>query len=276
MVAATHIAIYKLGAIALPLAMLFGVEAISYRLEDSGARALITNAQGLAKLAPRASARRPQMVLSIDGEAEGAQDFHALAGRASPEFTPVPTAAEDPALMVYTSGTTGPPKGALHAHRVLLGHLPGIEFPHEFLAAAGRPILDPGRLGLGRRAPQCATAGTALRRAGGGAKGREVRSRGSVRADGEEGSAQRFHPADGAAHDALGGSSARQQFACARSGRAARRSAPRPGVGKPFSVSPSTSSTARPNAISCSPRAPESACRGRARSASRCRATSSP
>ena len=50
-VAAAHVAIYKLGAIALPLAMLFGVEAISYRLGDSGARALITNAQGLAKLA---------------------------------------------------------------------------------------------------------------------------------------------------------------------------------------------------------------------------------
>src|SRR5262245_17033095 len=50
-VAVSHIAIYKLGAIALPLAMLFGVEAIAYRLKDSGARALITNAQGLAKLA---------------------------------------------------------------------------------------------------------------------------------------------------------------------------------------------------------------------------------
>jgi len=51
-VAVCHIAIYKLGAVALPLAMLFGVEAISYRLKDSGARALITNGQGLAKLAP--------------------------------------------------------------------------------------------------------------------------------------------------------------------------------------------------------------------------------
>jgi acetyl-CoA synthetase len=133
-VAASHIAIYKLGAIALPLAMLFGVEAISYRLEDSGARALITNAQGWAKLA--AVRERPdalKCVLSIDGGAERAQDFHALVTRASPEFTPVRTAGDDPALMVYTSGTTGPPKGALHAHRVLLGHLPGIEFPHEFL-----------------------------------------------------------------------------------------------------------------------------------------------
>src|ERR1700687_1986860 len=50
-VAAAHIAIYKLGAIALPLAVLFGTDALSYRLQNSGAKALLTNAQGLAKLA---------------------------------------------------------------------------------------------------------------------------------------------------------------------------------------------------------------------------------
>jgi acetyl-CoA synthetase len=143
-VAASHIAIYKLGAIALPLAMLFGVEAISYRLEDSCARALITNAQGLAKLGPLRGARPGlELVLSIDGAAGGAQDFHALLARASPEFAPAMTASDDPALMVYTSGTTGPPKGALHAHRVLLGHLPGIEFPHEFLPQPGDRFWTP-------------------------------------------------------------------------------------------------------------------------------------
>jgi acetyl-CoA synthetase len=143
-VAASHIAIYKLGAVALPLAMLFGVEAISYRLEDSGARALITNAQGLAKLAPlRAGGPGLDLVLSIDGAADGAQDFHALLARAASEFTPVMTTSEEAALMVYTSGTTGPPKGALHAHRVLLGHLPGIEFPHEFLPQPGDRFWTP-------------------------------------------------------------------------------------------------------------------------------------
>src|SRR5262249_2372297 len=71
-VAASHIAIYKLGAVALPLALLFGADAITYRLKDSGARAVITNAQGLAKLAPDAA---PGLVLSIDGAAEGAEDF---------------------------------------------------------------------------------------------------------------------------------------------------------------------------------------------------------
>jgi acetyl-CoA synthetase len=141
-VAVSHIAIYKLGAVALPLAMLFGVEAIAYRLADSGARALITNAQGLAKLAG-ARADGLDLVLSLDGAADGAEDFHAQLARAASDFTPVATAADDPALMVYTSGTTGPPKGALHAHRVLLGHLPGIEVPHEFLPRPGDRFWTP-------------------------------------------------------------------------------------------------------------------------------------
>jgi acetyl-CoA synthetase len=141
-VAVSHIAIYKLGAVALPLAMLFGVEAIAYRLADSGARALITNAQGLAKLAG-ARADGLDLVLSLDGAADGAEDFHAQLARAASDFTPVATAADDPALMVYTSGTTGPPKGALHAHRVLLGHLPGIEVPHEFLPQPGDRFWTP-------------------------------------------------------------------------------------------------------------------------------------
>jgi acetyl-CoA synthetase len=141
-VAAAHIAAYKLGAIALPLAMLFGVEAISYRLADSGARALITNAQGLAKLSGIRDAL-PALVLSVDGPDDGAEGLFETLARASPRFAPADTSADDPALMVYTSGTTGPPKGALHAHRVLLGHLPGIEFPHEFLPRPGDRFWTP-------------------------------------------------------------------------------------------------------------------------------------
>jgi acetyl-CoA synthetase len=86
-----------------------------------------------------------------------------------------PTRADDPAILIYTSGTTGKPKGALHAHRVLLGHLPGVEISHDFLPGAGRPDLDAGRLGLDRRAAGCADAGLVSRRAGAGPPLREVR-----------------------------------------------------------------------------------------------------
>jgi acetyl-CoA synthetase len=130
-VAVAHIAIYKLGAVALPIAMLFGPDALSYRLQNSGAKALLTNAQGLAKLDQvRAEVPALACVVSVDGAASGAHGFADLVARASPELTPVDTGADDPAMMIYTSGTTGQPKGALHGHRVLLGHLPGAELPH--------------------------------------------------------------------------------------------------------------------------------------------------
>ncbi|HMJ42365.1 MAG TPA: AMP-binding protein, partial [Pseudolabrys sp.] len=113
-VAAAHIAIYKLGAVALPIAILFGPDALSYRLQNSGAKALLTNAQGLGKLAQVPDhALDLTCVLSIDGQGDGAEGFHDLLGRASSDFTPLDTAADDPAMMIYTSGTTGQPKGAL-------------------------------------------------------------------------------------------------------------------------------------------------------------------
>ncbi|MGZ5853019.1 MAG: AMP-binding protein [Xanthobacteraceae bacterium] len=143
-VAAIHIAIYKMGGIALPLASLFGVDAISFRLKDAGAKAIITNAQGLEKLATlRAELPDLKLVLSLDGAGESASDFHQTIARASDDFTAVRTAADDPAMMIYTSGTTGPPKGALEPHRVLLGHLPGVEFVHEFFPQAGDRIWTP-------------------------------------------------------------------------------------------------------------------------------------
>jgi acetyl-CoA synthetase len=129
----SHGAIYKLGAIAVPLAALFGVDAIAYRLRDAGIRAVITNAAGLAKLRATGLASSLDAVLSVDGADAGVEDFGSVLAAASPFFEARDTLADDPALMIYTSGTTGNPKGALHAHRVLLGHLPGVQMPHEFL-----------------------------------------------------------------------------------------------------------------------------------------------
>jgi acetyl-CoA synthetase len=143
-VAAIHIAVYKLGAVALPLATLFGVDAISYRLRDAGAKAAITNAGGVAKLAELHDGLPDlKLVLSIDGESERALNFHGTIARASDVFTPEATGADDPAMMIYTSGTTGQAKGALEPHRVLLGHLPGVEFVHEFFPQAGDRMWTP-------------------------------------------------------------------------------------------------------------------------------------
>lgn len=133
-----HLAAYRLGAIAVPLAALFGVDALAYRLVDAAAKVLITDAPGLAK-AKQIAEPLPELglVISVDGAADGAQDWHRLLAEASPDFAPVDTGPDDPALMIYTSGTTGNPKGALHGHRVLPGHLPGVQFPHEFLPQPG-------------------------------------------------------------------------------------------------------------------------------------------
>jgi acetyl-CoA synthetase len=143
-VAAIHVAIYKVGAVALPLATLFGVDALSYRLKDAGAKAALTNAAGLAKLAElRGALPDLSLVLSLDGAGDGALGFHDTVARGSDSFTPVATGADDPAMMIYTSGTTGQSKGALEPHRVLLGHLPGVEFVHEFFPQQGDRMWTP-------------------------------------------------------------------------------------------------------------------------------------
>ena len=133
-VAESHIAIYKAGAVALPLAVLFGIDALTYRLADAGVTGLITNAAGLDKLRSAPGGMPAfKLLLSIDGADGSAQFYHEALANQSSEFTPVDTTPDDPALMIYTSGTTGQPKGALHGHRVLPGHLPGFQLVHEFL-----------------------------------------------------------------------------------------------------------------------------------------------
>jgi acetyl-CoA synthetase len=140
----THLAAYKLGAVALPLFTLFGEEGLEYRLANSGAKALVTDEANLPKIAAIRS-RLPALetVFSIDRPGAGTWGFWQELGKARDAFEAVDTAPEDPAFICYTSGTTGPPKGALHAHRVLLGHLPGVQVTHEFFPQAGDVMWTP-------------------------------------------------------------------------------------------------------------------------------------
>ncbi len=125
--AAAHLAIWKLGAISIPLFKLFGQDALRTRLTDAGARLVVCDAEGAALLA--------------------GFDLATLV----PEETDLPaalcetaaTGPEDPAVLIYTSGTTGAPKGALHGHRILTGHLPGVEISHDLLGQPGDCLWTP-------------------------------------------------------------------------------------------------------------------------------------
>jgi acetyl-CoA synthetase len=136
--AISHIAAYKIGAIAIPLFTLFGTDALAYRLANSAAKGIVTDRANLPKIVEiRENLPDLEVVIVTRGTKEDqVLDFGELIEKGSADFTPFKTRADDPALIIYTSGTTGPPKGALHAHRVLLGHLPGVEFPHNFFPQA--------------------------------------------------------------------------------------------------------------------------------------------
>lgn len=139
-----HVATYKIAGIALPLALLFGADAIEYRLADSAAEVVVTNRFGLSKLG-EIGVPLPALkhVVLVDGDEEGCLSFGDLVADHAPLVDQAATAPDDPALMIYTSGTTGPPKGALHGHRVLAGHMPGIQFAHPGLGQAGDRMWTP-------------------------------------------------------------------------------------------------------------------------------------
>ncbi|KAB2848432.1 MAG: AMP-binding protein [Hyphomicrobiaceae bacterium] len=146
----SHIAVQKLGAIALPLFALFGPDAVAYRLADSGAPVLITGAEALerarAEIDAIATLRHRLIVRSAGGKLALGRDEHefwSFLERGAGELETAQSLAEDPALLIYTSGTTGNPKGVLHAGRVLLGHLPGVALPQDLFPQPGDRFWTP-------------------------------------------------------------------------------------------------------------------------------------
>ncbi len=126
--AVAHIAINQLGAVAMPLSLLFGPEALAYRLQDSGAVLAIVDESALVTLRGlRASCPALRQFITIGGAPQGEQELCWMAALQSQaaRFTPEQLSAEDPALLIYTSGTTGAPKGALIPQRALIGNLSG-------------------------------------------------------------------------------------------------------------------------------------------------------
>jgi acetyl-CoA synthetase len=143
--AVAHIACYQMGAVAVPLSFLFGPDALEYRLQNSESKAAIVDPASLPNLAPIRE-RLPQLgcVIGVAGAGEAwTVDWDSTLSRAASTFEPVATRATDPAVLVYTSGTTGPPKGALMPQQCLIGNLPGFVHSHDLFPQEGDLFWSP-------------------------------------------------------------------------------------------------------------------------------------
>ncbi len=152
--AVAYIAVLQMGAVAMPLSMLFGPEALEYRLNDSEAVLAICDA-GAAASVRSVRAQCPNLRVAIEVDAVEAVDAveeqpahphanlatvsyaHSLS-QAPDRFKMVNTLADDPAILIYTSGTTGQPKGALLAHRALIGNLTGFVCSQNWFGFDGK------------------------------------------------------------------------------------------------------------------------------------------
>jgi acetyl-CoA synthetase len=120
---------FKLGAVFCPLFSAFGPEPIKARLTIGGAKVLLTTGMlyqrkvaGIRDSAPSLE----HVLLTGDNDAatgaKNAHDLSQLMSQASDRFEIEPTDPEDMALLHFTSGTTGAPKGAVHVHQAVLAH----------------------------------------------------------------------------------------------------------------------------------------------------------
>jgi acetyl-CoA synthetase len=125
--AVAYMAVLQMGAVAMPLSMLFGPEALSFRINDSQARVAVcdeSTVQALQQARPDCPGL--QVLMGVAGAAQLADlNLDQAMAASQSTFKPVSTLAEDPAVLIYTSGTTGNPKGALIPHRALIGNLTG-------------------------------------------------------------------------------------------------------------------------------------------------------
>ena len=143
--AIAYIAIFQMGAIALPLSHLFGPDALEYRMEHAEASVALVEPATIASLwAVKDRLTHLKHVIGVGGAREaGVHVYEDLLPKSLSDFSCIDTKGEDPSLIIYTSGTTGPPKGALKPHRIMLGNVPGFVYSHDFFPQRGDMFWSP-------------------------------------------------------------------------------------------------------------------------------------
>jgi acetyl-CoA synthetase len=138
--AIAYLAVFQLGAVAMPLSMLFGPEALEYRLQDSEAVVAICDESSIANLLQvRSTCPALRTLVGVGTPAADVDIAWEPALLQQPaDFTAVDTKADEGAILIYTSGTTGPPKGAYLPHRALVGNLPGFVCSQNWFGFDGK------------------------------------------------------------------------------------------------------------------------------------------
>ena len=136
--AVAYMAVFQMGAVAMPLSMLFGPEALAFRLMDSEAVVAIVDESSSGSIAAvRSECLGLRTVLAV-GASQGDVDYERAVAAQTASFNAVQTKAIEPAVLIYTSGTTGPPKGALIPHRALIGNLTGFVCSQNWFGFDGK------------------------------------------------------------------------------------------------------------------------------------------
>ncbi len=142
--AVAYMAVFQMGAVAVPLSMLFGPEALAFRLMDSEAVVAVCDESSIENVkAVRSECLALRTVLAAgSAAAQGDLDYETAMAAQQRAFTAVKTMAEEAAVLIYTSGTTGPPKGALIPHRALIGNLSGFVCSQNWFGFDGKTNLQ--------------------------------------------------------------------------------------------------------------------------------------